>query len=187
MSSENMPHEASRWLAQADLERSANRIDVLWRWAAVIPAAGRGLEYSACCSGRVCDVQDRPAVELPHPCDCLQSFRLFHAYQGAWAWDHFFDDATDFEKMAIGLEVSTLRWPFRSKKETDLRVFRDPKTDEIMLRLVGPFSFPGGDDPMVSFTFTITMDTVLNEEAVERLHEQLSHYVESKEQGNGAG
>lgn len=87
--------------------------------------------------------------------------------------------------MAIGLEVYTLRCPFRSKKETDLRVFRDPKTNEITLRLVGPFSFPGGDDPMVSFTFTITMDTVLNQEAVERLYEQLSHYVKSKEQERG--
>jgi hypothetical protein len=31
-----------------------------------------------------------------------------------------------------------MRWPFKSDKETNIRIFRDPKTDEITLRLVGP-------------------------------------------------
>src|SRR3981189_885705 len=39
-----------------------------------------------------------------------------------------------------------MRWPFKSKKETDIRIFRDPKTDEITLRLVGPVCLPSSEN-----------------------------------------
>jgi hypothetical protein len=39
-----------------------------------------------------------------------------------------------------------MRWPFQSKKETDIRIFRDPKTDEITLRLVGPVCLPSSEN-----------------------------------------
>jgi hypothetical protein len=70
-----------------------------------------------------------------------------------------------------------MRWPFKSKKETDIRVFRDPQTDQITLRLVGPWCFPSPENPIVSLT--MTMDIELNEEAIQRLHEQLSYFAKS--------
>jgi hypothetical protein len=68
-----------------------------------------------------------------------------------------------------------MRWPFSTKKETDIRIFRDPKTDEIMLRMVGPLCLPSPENAIVSLT--ITMEFALDTEAVQRLHEQLSHFA----------
>ena len=72
-----------------------------------------------------------------------------------------------------------MRWPFKSKKETDIRIFRDPQTDEITLRLVGPWCFPNTENPIV--TLTMTMDVKLDAEGIQRLHEQLFHFATSTE------
>lgn len=69
-----------------------------------------------------------------------------------------------------------IRWPFRSKKATDLRIFRDPKTDEVTLRLVGPLCLPTPENPILSLT--VTMDVNLDQEGIQRLYEQLSHFAE---------
>jgi hypothetical protein len=70
-----------------------------------------------------------------------------------------------------------MRWPFQSKKETDIRIFRDPKTDEITLRLVGPICLPSSENPIL--TFTVTLDTKLDAVAIQRLSEQLSYFTNS--------
>jgi hypothetical protein len=67
-----------------------------------------------------------------------------------------------------------MRWPFKSKLSTDIRVFRDPKTDKITLRIVGPVGLPA-ENPMV--TLSVTMDYALEDDAVERLSEQLAHFA----------
>jgi hypothetical protein len=68
-----------------------------------------------------------------------------------------------------------MRWPFTSKKETDIRIFRDPKTDKVTLRLVGPMRLPSTDSPIV--TISVQMDVHLDQEAIQRLYEQLSHFA----------
>jgi hypothetical protein len=70
-----------------------------------------------------------------------------------------------------------VRWPFQSKKETDIRIFRDPKTDEITLRLVGPICLPSSKNPIL--TFTVTLDTKLDADGIKRLSEQLSYFTNS--------
>jgi len=69
-----------------------------------------------------------------------------------------------------------MRWPFKSRKTTDLRVFRDPKTNEIILRMVGPYTWPS-PEAFMNFTVTVTLDTTLDGEGAQRLYEQLSHFV----------
>lgn len=71
-----------------------------------------------------------------------------------------------------------MRWPFKSKLPTDLRVFRDPKTDKITLRIVGPVGMPA-ENPLV--TMTVTMDYVLEQDAVERLRDELSYFASPRE------
>jgi hypothetical protein len=73
-----------------------------------------------------------------------------------------------------------VRWPFKSKKETDIRIFRDPKTDEITLRLVGPFCIPNLESPIL--TFTLTLDAQLDAVAIQRLSAQLSYFTNSPRQ-----
>ena len=68
-----------------------------------------------------------------------------------------------------------MRWPFKSKKETDIRVFRDPETDELILRLVGPVCLPNTENPVV--TLSLQMDVKLDQEATQRLYQQLSHFA----------
>jgi hypothetical protein len=68
-----------------------------------------------------------------------------------------------------------MRWPFKSKEATDLRIFRDPKTDKVTLRLVGPMCLPNADNPIV--TISVQMDVHLDPEGIQRLYEQLSHFV----------
>ncbi len=68
-----------------------------------------------------------------------------------------------------------MRWPFQSKKATDIRIFRDSKTNEITLRMVGPLCLPSPENPIISLT--TTMEFALNDEAVQRLYEQLRHFA----------
>jgi hypothetical protein len=68
-----------------------------------------------------------------------------------------------------------MRWPFQSKKETDIRIFRDTTTDTITLRIVGPLCLPSTENPILSFT--ATMEYALDTESVQRLYEQLSHFA----------
>lgn len=68
-----------------------------------------------------------------------------------------------------------MRWPFKSKKETDIRVFRDPETDELTLRLIGPMCLPSSENPVV--TLSVQMDVKLNQEAIQRLYLQLSYFA----------
>lgn len=72
-----------------------------------------------------------------------------------------------------------MRWPFNSKKETDIRIFRDPKTDVVTLRLVGPMCIPSTENPII--TLSVSMNVKLEEEGIQRLYEQLSHYAKSTE------
>jgi hypothetical protein len=68
-----------------------------------------------------------------------------------------------------------MRWPFKSKEPTDLRIFRDPKTDKITLRLIGPMCLPSAENSIV--TLSVQMDVHLDEEGVRRLYAQLSHFA----------
>jgi hypothetical protein len=71
-----------------------------------------------------------------------------------------------------------MRWPFKSKKETDIRIFRDGKTNEITLRMIGPLCLPSPENPIISLT--TTMEFALNDEAVQRLYEQLHHFARTE-------
>jgi hypothetical protein len=73
-------------------------------------------------------------------------------------------------------EGHNMRWPFKNEKETGIRVFRNPKTDELMLRLIGPMCLPSSDNPIV--TLSVQMDVKLDEEAMRRLYQQLSYFAE---------
>lgn len=68
-----------------------------------------------------------------------------------------------------------MKWPFKSKKETDIRIFRDTKTDEVTLRLIGPMCLPSSENPILSIS--VQMDVRLDEQGIQRLHEQLSHFA----------
>jgi hypothetical protein len=68
-----------------------------------------------------------------------------------------------------------MRWPFKSKEATDLRIFRDAKTDKVTLRLVGPMCLPSAENPIV--TISVQMDVQLDQEGIQRLYEQLSHFA----------
>lgn len=68
-----------------------------------------------------------------------------------------------------------MRWPFKSKRDTDIRVFRNPKTDKVTLRLVGPVCLPNLENPIV--TLSVQMDVNLDQEAVQRLYQQLSYFA----------
>jgi hypothetical protein len=68
-----------------------------------------------------------------------------------------------------------MRWPFQSKKATDIRIFRDSRTNAITLRMVGPLCLPSPENPIISLT--TTMEFALNEEAVQRLYEQLRYFA----------
>jgi hypothetical protein len=68
-----------------------------------------------------------------------------------------------------------MRWPFETKADTDVRIFRDPVTDEITLRLVGPICLPRPDFPILSIS--ITLDARLDKTAIERLYGQLKHFA----------
>ena len=79
-----------------------------------------------------------------------------------------------------------MRWPFQSKKATEIRIFRNSKTDQITLRIVGPLYLPNPENPVVSFSATIEYG--LTEEAVQRLYEQLHYFARPElEPGGGAG
>lgn len=69
-----------------------------------------------------------------------------------------------------------MHWPFKSQRETDIRVFKNPKTDKLTLRLVGPVCLPNGENPIV--TISVQMDVNLNQEAIQRLYQQLSHFAD---------
>jgi hypothetical protein len=68
-----------------------------------------------------------------------------------------------------------MRWPFQSKKATDIRIFRDSKSNEVTLRIVGPLCLPNPENPILSFTATLEFE--LNSEAVQRLYEQLQYFA----------
>ncbi|RZU41107.1 hypothetical protein BDD14_2603 [Edaphobacter modestus] len=68
-----------------------------------------------------------------------------------------------------------MRWPFKSKAATDIRIFRDPKTDAVTLRLVGPMCFPSTENSIV--TLSVSLNVKLDDEGIQRLYEQLSHYA----------
>jgi hypothetical protein len=69
-----------------------------------------------------------------------------------------------------------MRWPFQSKKANELRVFRDGKTNEIILRIVGPLCLPSPESP-IQLNFTATVEYQLDQEAVQRLYEQLRYFA----------
>jgi hypothetical protein len=68
-----------------------------------------------------------------------------------------------------------MRWPFKSHKSTDIRIFKDPKTGDVTLRLVGPVNFPTSASPIL--TVFVTLNVKLDEEGINRLFDQLGQYV----------
>jgi hypothetical protein len=68
-----------------------------------------------------------------------------------------------------------MKWPFESRKSTDIRIFKDPITGDVTLRLVGPIGFPNSANPIL--TLVVTLNVKLDEEGINRLHDQLNQYV----------
>jgi hypothetical protein len=68
-----------------------------------------------------------------------------------------------------------MKWPFNTRAETDLRIYRDPETNKIRLRLIGPIAFPAPSLPILAIT--IKLEAVLDQEGIERLYLQLQHFA----------
>jgi hypothetical protein len=78
-----------------------------------------------------------------------------------------------------------MKWPFNTKADTDLRIYRDSETDEVKLRLVGPIAFPAPTFPILAIT--ITLEAVLDQEGIERLYKQLQHFAKDDLNGTEQG
>jgi len=74
-----------------------------------------------------------------------------------------------------------MRWPFRSKRdETDVRIFRDPKTGELTLRLNGEIGWPAGPDKEPLITFGVSLRTEITEGAARQLRDQIDGLLPPK-------
>jgi hypothetical protein len=73
-----------------------------------------------------------------------------------------------------------MRWPFRRKRaETDLRVYRDPKSGELMLRLQGSIGWPQDVDRGPILQLAVTLTSRLTETAARQLRDQLDAFLPS--------
>ncbi len=70
-----------------------------------------------------------------------------------------------------------MKWPFsRKRDETDLRVFRDPKTGELTLRMDGSVGWPSAwEQPIVQLQVRLT--TPLTESVARQIRDQLNSLV----------
>jgi hypothetical protein len=70
-----------------------------------------------------------------------------------------------------------VKWPFnRKREETDLRVFRDPKSGELTLRMDGSVGWPSEwEQPIVQFHVRLT--TPMTESAARQIRDQLNTLV----------
>jgi|GEM_PF-3678397 len=74
-----------------------------------------------------------------------------------------------------------MKWPFRSKKdETDIRIFRDPRTGELTLRLNGEIGWPSrpGAEPLI--TVGVSLNTRIPESAARQLRDQIDALLPRK-------
>jgi hypothetical protein len=67
-------------------------------------------------------------------------------------------------------------WPFDSSRDTDLRIYRDSKTNKIKMRIVGPTHWPS-EETLLHLSVTVTMEYTLTQEAVLKLYRELSHFA----------
>ena len=67
-----------------------------------------------------------------------------------------------------------MRWPFRrNRDETDLRVFRDPKSAELILRMDGSAGWPlSWEQPLIQIQVRLT--TSLTTGVARQLRDQLN-------------
>jgi len=69
-------------------------------------------------------------------------------------------------------------WPFRRKREeTDLRIFRDPRTGELTLRLQGDVGWPSGDQREPFIQIAVTLNTRLTESSARQLRDQIDIFL----------
>jgi hypothetical protein len=66
-----------------------------------------------------------------------------------------------------------MKWPFRRKRdETDLRVFRDPKSGELTLRMDGSVGWPSAwEQPIIQMQVKLT--TPLTDTVARQVRDQL--------------
>jgi hypothetical protein len=70
-----------------------------------------------------------------------------------------------------------MRWPFRTRGQQEIRIFRDAKTDKLNLRVVGPLSLPSIANPII--TFCTTLEYELDDMAATRLLRELQHFIKT--------
>jgi hypothetical protein len=71
-----------------------------------------------------------------------------------------------------------MRWPFRRKREeTDLRIFRDPKTGELTLRLHGDVGWPADEARVPMIQIAVTLNTRLTESAARQLRDHINTFL----------
>ena len=61
-----------------------------------------------------------------------------------------------------------MRWPFRPERSTDMRVLRDPKTNETVLKV-------RGDHKVFIATFELTVNFELTQEMALQLRDQINN------------
>jgi hypothetical protein len=71
----------------------------------------------------------------------------------------------------------TVKWPFKRKREaTDLRVFRDPKSGELTLRMDGSVGWPSAwEEPIVQLQVRLT--TPMTESVARQIRDQLNAFL----------
>jgi hypothetical protein len=74
-----------------------------------------------------------------------------------------------------------MKWPFRRKREeTDLRLFRNPKTNELTLSMKGSVGFPlSWIEPIVQMNVNLT--TPISDNSARLLRDQLNTLVKNDE------
>jgi hypothetical protein len=74
-----------------------------------------------------------------------------------------------------------MKWPFRRRRdETDIRIFRDPKTGELTLRLNGSLGWPSGQDKEPVVALNVTLSTVLTESVARQLRDQINALISDR-------
>jgi hypothetical protein len=74
-----------------------------------------------------------------------------------------------------------MRWPFRTKREeTDLRIFRDPKSGEMMLRLQGDVGWPTTWERDAIIQLNVNLSTRITESAARQLRDQINALLPEK-------
>lgn len=75
-----------------------------------------------------------------------------------------------------------MKWPFRRKRdETDIRIFRDSKTGELTLRLMGEIGWPSSPEKEPLVTFSVSIKTEITEQVARQLRDQIEALFPSGE------